>query len=434
MKIPQVAKAMQKVLNEKANELAWETGFVKREREISGSSFVKGLVFGWIAEPNASLAALSQSIANAGSPISRQALHERFCAKSSQFLKAVLAASLETSIAAMPVPDSLLKRFTAVDLVDSSVISLPNDLASVWQAAGGNGKSNQAALKISLRFDLCCGRLSHLDLSAARVHDSQAPAHQDPVLEGSLRIEDLGYFSLDFFAKLEQENAYWLSRYKQGTWLYDEQGHELDLAQVLPQKINAVLDCSVLLGQSKRLPCRLVAQRVPLAVAQQRRERLRETARRCQKAISSSAWALADWTIYLTNLPADLVASQEVFILGRYRWQIELLFKLWKSDLGIDKWQSKEPERILSELYCKLLGAIISHWLLLVACWHNPRRSLRQAMPSIRALAWQFANSLNSLSRLAFAFTTLIQALSKCRMDKSQQRPCTFQLLAASIA
>ncbi len=143
---------------------------------------------------------------------------------------------------------------------------------------------------------------------------------------------------------------------------------------------------------------------------------------------------MAKWTIYVTNVPPKLLATQEVFILGRYRWQIELLFKLWKSDLEVDKWASRKPERILCEIYTKLIGAIVTHWLLLVACWHNPQRSLRQAIPTIRGLAWQFANSLHSRSLLHHAFQSLCRSLSSCRMGKSYSNPRAFQLICETIA
>src|SRR5688572_8135043 len=109
-----IAKAMQKVLGEKANDLAKTTGFVQRERELTGSSFVTGLVFGWLNNPKASLANLSQSIANAGTPIKRQSLASRLQGESNRFLKAVLSASLEANIQAFPAPNRLLNRFKAV--------------------------------------------------------------------------------------------------------------------------------------------------------------------------------------------------------------------------------------------------------------------------------------------------------------------------------
>lgn len=435
MKITQVAKAMQKVLHEQADQLAWETGFMERERTLTGASFVKGVVFGWMNDPQSSLAGLSQSIGNAGTPITRQGVQNRFNPKAGNFLKAVLENSLEVLVDSVPVSAGILSRFKHVYLVDSSIITLPDSMSTLWQGSGGSAGASGAALKISVKWDVLSGRLETLDISDGKQHDKQSLAHQEPMEAGSLRIADLGYFGLDDFEAVGLAGSYWLTRHKHGTLLYDKDGQELDLEQWLPQQVGQTIDRDIYAGKRKQLPCRLVAERVAPRVAQQRQERLTETARRRQQQdISPLTWALTHWTIYLTNVPSTMLTVPEVLVLGRYRWQIELLFKLWKSDLQIDTWRSKNPDRVLCELYAKLIGAVITHWLLLVSCWKNPQRSLRQAIPTIRGLAWQFANSITKRSLLRHAFAALERALAHCQMERSQDRPCAFQLLAAYAA
>ncbi len=430
-----VSRAMQAVLVDRANELAVETGFIERDRVLTGTSFVTGLVSGWQADPESSLAGLSQAIGNAGTPISRQGIAYRFDKKAVKFLKAVLGASLEEAVKAMPVSEGILSRFKSVELVDSSIIILPNDLEDEFQGSGGFGENAcVSAVKLNVCLDVRSGELKTLDLSAGRQHDRSSPAHHQLGGAGSLRIADLGAFKLDDFEAIDESKGYWLSRYKQGTIVCDSQGEPLCLETWLPQQIGEVIDCEILLGKVKHLPCRLVAERVPLSVVRQRHERLREEARQKQRDVSQRALAMAHWTIYVTNVPTQLLAIQEVLVLGRYRWQIELLFKLWKSDLQVDKWNSHNLHRILCELYTKLIGAIVTHWLLLVACWHNPRRSLRQAIPTIRGLAWQFANSLHSTFLLRHAFQSLCRSLSKCDMGRSRSDPRAWQIIYENIA
>jgi IS4 transposase len=84
-------------------------------------------------------------------------------------------------------------------------------------------------------------------------------------------------------------------------------------------------------------------------VAQQRRRRIREGARQRGETPSQESLALADWTVVITNAPVELMSAQEAFILLHIRWQIELLFKLWKSHAKIDEWRSENPHRILCE-------------------------------------------------------------------------------------
>jgi hypothetical protein len=432
--VTQVCKAMQPLLIDKANELAIETGFMERERVLTGSSFVVGLMSGWQANPQASLDGLSQAIGNAGTPITRQGLAYRFDESAVVFAKAMLKASLEVAITTMPISSGILSHFTSVDLVDSSIVTLPNHLKSIWRGSGGFGENaSVSAVKLNVRLDVKNGHLKTLDLSDGTQHDRSSVAHHQAVEAGSLQIADLGYFKLDDFEAIEGQNAYWLSRYKLGTKVYDTEGKSLDLPIWLPQRIGKTIDCKVLLGKEKQLPCRLVAERVPPQVVRQRHERIQETARKKGTPVSQQALDMAHWTIYVTNISPQLT-PKEIFILGRYRWQIELLFKLWKSDLQIDKWASSNPHRILCELYTKLTGAIVTHWFLLVACWHNPQRSFRLAIPTIQGLAWQFANSLHNLHLLRHAFERLCGALSKTKMGKSRTDPRSWQLIYENIA
>ena len=122
-------------------------------------------------------------------------------------------------------------------------------------------------------------------------------------------------------------------------------------------------------------------------------------------------------------------------ILFRVRWQIELLFKLWKSRGQIDSWRSEKPWRILCEVYAKLIAMIIQRWILLTCPWHYPERSLTKAVKVIAkyALCIPGAVATGQSRRLAGVLRTVGQCLTVgCRIDKRRKRPSTYQLFEAS--
>ena len=45
--VTNIAQAMQEVLTDRADELARDTEFIKRQPNMTGSGFVQALVFGW---------------------------------------------------------------------------------------------------------------------------------------------------------------------------------------------------------------------------------------------------------------------------------------------------------------------------------------------------------------------------------------------------
>lgn len=74
--VPQVADAMQEILTETADVIGRETGFIQRQRKLSGSSFVQTLVFGWLSNPDATLEELAQTAATLGIDITPQGLND----------------------------------------------------------------------------------------------------------------------------------------------------------------------------------------------------------------------------------------------------------------------------------------------------------------------------------------------------------------------
>ncbi len=183
------------------------------------------------------------------------------------------------------------------------------------------------------------------------------------------------------------------------------------------------------------MPARLVALRVSDAVAQERRRKVKAAAKREGQVPSARVVARADWTLLVTNVPQAQLTATEAWTLYRCRWQIELLFKRWKSLGGIDEWRSADPERILCEVYAKLLIMVAQHWVLLVGCWQRPDRSLAHTTVVLRAWALPLALHLGDPSGVLAVVTVLQTALATARgITKRQKHPATYQRLAAPAA
>ena len=229
--VPEVAQAMGAVLGAGADQAAAETGLVQRRSKLTGSVFTQTLVFGWLADPDASLCALTQTAATLGTPISPPALFQRFTPRAAECLGRVLAAAVAEVIAAEPVAVPVLQRFNAVLVMDSSTIMLPDALGEIWTGCGGRGSFGQSGLKLQVRLDLTTGRMLGPLLDQGRTPDSNSLAQSAPLPSGALRIADLGYYRLDTFREIGQQGGYFRSRYQAGTKLYLPDGTALDLVK-----------------------------------------------------------------------------------------------------------------------------------------------------------------------------------------------------------
>jgi hypothetical protein len=431
--IASLSAALQWVLTTQAEHLARQHGAIQRQRCFSGATLVQTLVFGWLGRPDASLEELTQTAASLGVPVTPQALAQRFTSQLAATLEGCLAAAVGLLVAADPVAIPVLARFAGVYVLDSTVVRLPDALAAVWPGCGGRtGRGTQARLKLHVALELARGTLVGPQLTSGRVHDRRAAV--GPLPPGSLRVTDLGYFSLADLADLGRAGVHWLTRLKSQTHLVLPAGQTLALEAYLrgqPRHTQEV-DVPVRLGVAARLPARLLAVRVSPAVAQERRRRLRAAAKREGRTPTLARLALCDWVVLVTDLPAEQLTLAEALALARARWQIELLFKLWKSAGHLEHSRSARPLQVLCEVYAKLLALVLQHWVLLRGCWACPARSLVKAAATVRRFALVLALAIGDAQQLERALERLVATLEAgCRQSRRRTHPSTWQLLLA---
>lgn len=435
--ISQVAEAMQEILTEKSDAMGRETGFIVRERKLSGSGYAQTLVFGWLSDPESTLEDLSQMAKSLGIEISSQGLDKRFSRESSEFMEQLLSLGIEQMIISDAVACSLMQRFNGVYIHDSSTIILPDELKEIWRGCGGSSCENtSSSVKIQLQLELTKGRLIGPELQDGREQDKSCSLYKEPLPRGSLCIRDLGYFSIENLKELDSKKVYWLSRMKSQVKIYWE-GKCCSLADFLKDRVGDEIDIQLLIGVKEQLPCRLLAFPVPEKVANERRRRIKKEAKRKGKMPTKNILYLAGFTILATNAPVELLNLNESLVLMRARWQIEVLFKLWKKYGCIDKSRSEKPWRILTEVYSKLIAMIIQHWIFLTSCWKYSDRSLMKASKTVRkqVVLIAIAFALGSIDRLIEAIETIQRCLAKgCRINKRKTNPHTYQLLDGALS
>ena len=403
--IPHVAGAIHNVLGAIDEQVARKTGFTQRQSKLSATRFIQAVVPAWLQNPRATLSELSQAAAGVGVPSTPQGLNKRFGPEAAALLEWVLSRALEEVISAEPVAIPLLQRFASVIIQDSSIICLPDDLAWVWQGCGEAGAHGSAALKLQVRYDVLRGTLMGPLLQPGRCSDRASALQGARGEAGALQLKDLGYFSVEHL--VDAEGGYFLTRFYLQTALFDAEGRRLDLSRMLAAAPDEGLDVVVCIGAKQRLPVRLLGVRVSQEVADQRRRKALVHARDKGKAPSQVRLRYADWTILVSNVPIEKLCLVEAMVFTPalalrasagasvgVRWQIELLFKLWKGQGKVDEWRSLAPWRILCEAYAKLIGMILQHWLTLVGCWGKPHRSMVKAAQVVRRHAPMLASAL----------------------------------------
>jgi len=435
--IPQVSQAMQTLLTSAAQAADTKLHYTKRadRAKFSASTLTQTLVLGFLAHPDARVEQLAHTAARVGVDVSPQAIDQRFTLATATLLQHVLAASMQHLIASDGVSIPILQRFSGVWVHDSTTIVLPDALADQWQGCGGStSQHTAAALKCGVQLDLLTGALCALDLADGRASDQRLPLQHTVLPKGSLRLADLGFYDLGVLSTLSTAGVYWLSKLEATAIIADAtQAATPLLAFVAALGEVAAWEGQVWVGRTHRLGARLLVARVPQEVADQRRRRIRKAARDKGLSPSAAALALAAWTILLTNIPPELLTLEEALVVAKVRWQIELLFKLWKSHGQLDKWRSDKSARILCEIYAKLLALVVQHWALVVGCWHFADRSLVKAAQVVRDHAVELATARARLGHLSEVLETIQRILRRtARMNTRKKHPNTYQLFLAA--
>ena len=428
--ISQVAETLQKVLGEQIEMLARESGFIKRKVTVTGSGFVQALVMAFQAKRSVSYSEISQSASSLGMPMSAQGMEQRLTESSARFMKSVLELAIQEKVSGITQSAfPLLEKFNGVHLRDSSTIGLPVTLKEIWKGSG-NVSGESAALKIQVSWEYSHGALDGIFLQDGFCQDKTSPYQNMALPAGALHIGDLGYFSLEKLAADSQKGVFWITRWKFKTTIWDETDHLLDLAEFLFTQTQNQLDLPVQVGAKQQLTCRLLASRVPQEIADQRRQRIKEAYRKNGRQPSEKLLRLAEWTIVLTNISPSLLSLKEALLLLKVRWPIEILFKLWKEYLSIDEWNSQNPWRILTEIYVKLLIALLFHWTTLFDFWSYPDRSIFKAVKIFQKYITVILFNLDNKPRLISTLQRLSDCYTKsCRIGKHANLACTYQML-----
>ena len=399
--VAKVAHLVQTVLGPLAEVVGCEVRVIKRHRKFSAATLAQTFVLGFLAKPRASDEDLAQEAARCGVAVTTQAIGQRITPDLAAFLETLFRRAVQHRVQADRVLAPLLEWFPAVFIQDSTAIALPDELHDRFAGCGGSYGGGQAVMKLQTRLDLKGGTLDAVALEPGRDCDQRTPLQRDPLTPRALRIADLGYFDTKVVDHLNKHGLFWISRLAFGTEIMTPTGEPITRIADLMDRSEGRADHAILMGKEARIACRIVVWRAPAEVANRRRQKLIATARDKGNARPSRdrlAWC--DWTIFVTNVPVERLSADEIGVLYRARWQIELMFKRWKSLGGIAAMTGSTVVRQLVGLWSRLLAVLLQHWLLQASVWGDRWCSHHKACQVIRDHATRLASAIGSRERL----------------------------------
>lgn len=437
--IPRLNTRMKQVFEQEAVDLARQAGL--RQRSIPLSKLALLLVMGWWHLPRSGPSALARFAGGLDLKLSKQEVDCHFTERTATWLLALLRRAVQEVVGISQAKPSWMQPFSGVFVEDGSTISLPSSLSEVWEGCGGTAAKrtpdkSKAALKITVRFDLKGGNLQGPHLQAGRRHELSSVLCEQQMPKGSLWLADLGYWSLQSLSGLMKQGVYFCIRVKVGAVLWHQQQRtEVSLLLAGLSEGQTQAEWVVDVGANKLLKrVRLLVKRVPAEVALQRQQRIREYACKHSKPVNPVALDLAHWTIIVSNVPMHLLSVEQAFVVMRARWQIELLFKLWKEQALVDEWTTTNRWRILCEVYAKLIAMVVQHWVMLLACWDDPHHSLTAVAEVLREQVPTLVHGFCHHLTLGKALRLMRESVrGGCSMEARSTRLSTSRLLQSAF-
>jgi hypothetical protein len=299
-----------------------------------------------------------------GVDISGQGIDQRFSEGAQKYIHGLIGEQLSSQVS-QSIDTGWSKHFKRVIIKDSTRFDLPKTL---WEKLPGfGGCASNAGVCIQYEFNVKSGEVNDLSIHPAKRPDKKDAIQTiDLVRPGDLTIRDLGYFVLDYFNRIEKAKAFFLSRLNTKILVYQKKGdkfRKLDFAKLYQsmrvQNIQR-LDQKVYIGEKERFPVRLIIELVPEEVVATRMERVNKYNKKKGRQTGDEYKKRAQFNLFITNITEKMLDVESIVKIYRIRWQIELIFKTWKSVFGLDNIGQMKYVRLMCTLNARLLLILIN--------------------------------------------------------------------------
>ena len=221
-------------------------------------------------------------------------------------------------------------------------------------------------MNIQYSFDLKYGNWEYLEFTSARENDqSYSRKTFNNITENTLYLRDLGYVIHDYLVKIIEKGAFFLNRLHPSCKpVLSATGKALDWKSLYRRMMangESEYEAKVTIGTGKKaFQCRLVAMPVPQQVWSERIRKGKKQSKGHGYKQSQEYRDRSRFSIFITNVHQTTLKANDVIGLYRLRWQIETIFKSWKSLYHIHQVKAIKIERLHCQLIAKFVLILIN--------------------------------------------------------------------------
>jgi hypothetical protein len=423
--------------------LAKESKFIQRSTNLlQAIDFVNLMVASCIDPKVLSLESLCSTLRelNPKADLTKQSLMEKINQVSAVvFLKNIFERTLHYSITKIigNLQPDLFNNFNNVFLEDCTECKLNEQLQVEFKGSGGS--ASKSSVKLDFIYELKRKNIVKIELTDRRTPDQKLSQNNLEIInQGDLIIRDLGFFDIEVMQIINERGAFFLSRLhaSANVFLNKEDTEPLDLAKYINKKFPncSVIDILVYVTNLKA-PVRLLAYRAPQQLADKRRREANKEAKKKRRTPKKATMNRLDFTIFITNIPKEVWKAEVVGTVYSVRWQIELIFKNWKSSLHIHYLKGINPHRIRCLLYAKLISIVIINMIYKFSSWYAEQ--FEKELSLHKLVNWlKIKNRLCEIILNGFneaMFNSLLREIPKTMCKDKRERKTILEAIKAGV-
>lgn len=370
------------------SRLGKTSGFIQRSpKKITAYAFVAGFIECCISGRNTFTAWAAAISSITRRSLSKQGLHERMTEQAVAYCKEAFQQAMSAKL--KPLIDSrLFKTFKRVLLQDSTTLALPPCLSEQFPGNSSRGVQ-KAVARLQCILNLRTLQWLSVELKAFTDNDQGASGEVLPLLKkGDLLIRDLGYFVLEVFGRIIEHQAFFISRLRYGITFYDGAGNEVCWKAVVNKR--GIADKVMWIGKKKKIRVRLIMIPLPAKVAA---ERVRKAKADRDKRLNHSPdyYQWLGYSVYISNVEKETLSAIEVAKAYKVRWQIELLFKSWKSGYGMQQLLHEgctNEHRVKASIYMLLIVICLVVQKVYIQYYHYLKNKYGRCLSLLKLSEW----------------------------------------------
>ncbi len=237
-------------------------------------------------------------------------------------------------------------EFHHIVIQDGSSFAIHDSLREVFP---GRFKAvKPAAVELHATMDLLCDAPTTVVLTPDTTNE-QAFLPEPATLTRSLLLADRGYIDLDYLRRVDQARGFFIIRAKAG---------------MNPQIVEAFREDGKRLRSLRNKPLKAIQAKLP------KRQRVELVVRwqvdahpLCLRLIISWNRQTKEFCYLVTNLPATRYPLDMICRAYKWRWQVELLFKEWKSYANLHAFDTTNPAIVEGLIWTAIAAAALKRFL-----------------------------------------------------------------------